>query len=184
VHALATPAYAIALVLVYREGSWYGRYLLSALAISLPLVAGAYRNRRVAAVFAVVGVTTLVLVHAYNTNKPTGLARTAVWKLDRAGAQSVGLPGFDRVIDAVDGVSVDDEPVGIVMGEQDWDYPFYGPLLRRAVVALPHKGVLDAAQRRGLRIVVFGRNIPPPEPAPGWRTLRFSWQGTVLVAER
>jgi hypothetical protein len=184
VHALAAPAYAIALVLVYREGSWYGRYLLSALAISLPLVAGAYRNRRVAAAFAVVGVTTLVLVHAYNTNKPTGLARTAVWRLDRADAQSVALPGFDRVIEAADGAATDDEPIGIVMGEQDWDYPFYGPRLRRAVVALPQEGVLATAERRGLRVVVLGRNIRPPLPAPGWRTLRFSWQGTVLVAER
>ena len=68
---------------------------------------------------AAVNLTTLVLVHAYNTNKPTGLARTAVWRLDRAEAQSVSLPGFDRVIEAADGAATDDEPIGIVMGEQD-----------------------------------------------------------------
>jgi hypothetical protein len=88
------------------------------------------------------------------------------------------------VIEAADGAATHDEPIGIVMGEQDWDYPFYGPRLRRAVVALPQEGVLATAERRGLRVVVLGRNIRPPRPAPGWRTLRFSWQGTVLVAER
>ena len=185
VHALAAPAYAIALVLVYREGSWYGRYLLSALAISLPLVAGAYRNRRVAAAFAVVGVTTLALVHAYNTNKPIGLDRTAGLEArPRGGAVSrfAGVrPRDRRGRRRCDGRRARRDRDG----RAGLGLPVLRPeRLRRAVVALPRKGVLDAAERRGLRVIVFGRSVPPPQPAPGWETLRFSWQGTVLVAER
>lgn len=180
VHALAVPAYALALVLVYKEGSWYGRYLLVAIVLALPLVGAVYRIRVVAAGTALLGALTLALVLAYNANKPTGLEKAAIWDLGRAQAQSIGLPGFERVIEAVETRSRPGEPVGVVMGEQDWDYPFYGPRLERPLVALPLRDVLSEAERRRLRIVVLGRNIKPP-PAAGWRTLRFSWQGTVLV---
>lgn len=181
-HALAIPAYALALVLVYKEGSWYGRYLLTGVVLALPLVAAVYRIRVLAAATAAVGVLTLALVLAYNANKPTGLEKTPVWNLERAEAQSIGLPGFERIIETVDAHSRPGEPVGVVMLEQDWDYPFYGPRLERPVVALPRRGVLTEAGRRGLRVVVLGRNVKPPPRAEGWRILRFSWQGTVLLA--
>ncbi len=181
VHALAVPAYALALVLVYKEGSWYGRYLLAPIALALPLVAAVYRIRLVAAGYALLGALTLVLVHAYNANKPTGLEKAAVWNLERAQAQSIGLPGFEHVIGAVDGRARQGEPVGVVMGEEDWDYPFYGARLERRVIALPRRDPLAEAERQQLRIVVFGRNIKAPISV-GWRALRFSSQGTVLVA--
>ena len=181
VHALAVPAYALALVLVYKEGSWYGRYLLLAIALALPLVAAVYRIRVLAAGSALLGALTLALVHAYNANKPTGLEKTAIWDVGRTQAQTISLPGFERVIEAVEARSGPDEPVGVVMGEQDWDYPFYGPRLERPLVALPLRNVLAEAERRRLRIVVLGRNLKPPPASPGWRVVRFSWQGTVLV---
>lgn len=167
-------------MLVYKEGSWYGRYLLVAIALALPLVAAVYRIRVLAAGSALLGALTLALVHAYNANKPTGLEKTAIWDVGRTQAQTISLPGFERVIEAAEARSRPDEPVGVVMGEQDWDYPFYGPRLERPLVALPLRNVLAEAERRRLRIVVLGRNIKPP-PAPGWRAVRFSWQGTVLV---
>lgn len=181
--ALAVPIYAVGLALAYRDGPWYGRYLISGIVLLLPLVAAVYRYRAVAAAVAAVGVMTLALVHVFNANKPSGVGhQRAAWHLSRPEAQAVGIPGFSRVIAAVDEDVPADARLGIVMREEDWDYPFYGRSLDRRLVPLPETRPLDAAEQRDLRYVLVGRTFrrqPPDEP--GWSAQRFSWQGTLFV---
>ena len=184
VHGLAVPVYAVLLVLAYKEGSWYGRYLLGSVVFALPLVAFVYRIRLLAAGAAIVGAVTLGLVHAANANKPTGFEKTPVWTLERPEAQSLGLPGYERVIRATDANAEPGERIGAVMGEQDWSYPLFGPRLERPIVFLERRGVLEAAERRELDVVVLGRNVRPPTDPAGWRVIRFEWMGTVLVRDR
>jgi 4-amino-4-deoxy-L-arabinose transferase-like glycosyltransferase len=181
VHALAVPAYALFLVLAYKEGSWYGRYLLGGVVFLLPLVAALYRRRVLAAAIAVVGALGLVLAHAYNANKPTGIEKPAVWTMSRSEAQSLGLPGFERLIAAVNQNAGDHETIGAVMGEQDWDYPLMGDRLTRPIVFLHRRDALREAKDRGLRLVVLGRGLRVPRNPGGWRMLPFSWMGTVLI---
>ena len=129
--AWALPIYALGLVLVYREGPWFGRYLLTAIVLVLPLVASVYRYRKVAAAVAVVGSLTVLFTHAYNAGKPTGLDSTRpVWELSRAEAQAVPIPGFAAVIERVD----TEVPSGRKPGSRLRGTRLGLPVLRRAIV--------------------------------------------------
>jgi 4-amino-4-deoxy-L-arabinose transferase-like glycosyltransferase len=179
--AAALPLVALFLAAVYRDGPWYGRYLLAGVAICAPLIAAVYRHRPVAAAVACVGVLTLVLTHAFNAAKPTGLdGSRAVWTLSRAEAQSLEIPGFDRVIATVDRTVPRRARLGAMMWEHDWDYPFYGERLQRRIVGVPPREGLAGAERRGLRWVLVGRGMKPPPLRSGWSERRFGPYGTLL----
>lgn len=180
--AWALPLYALGLVLVYREGPWYGRYLLTAVALALPLVASVYRYRTIATAVAVLGAVTLGLTHAYNANKPTGLeGARPVWDLPRSEAQALPIPGFAAVIERVDAEVQADGQLGVVLGEHDWGFPFYGERLQRRLVPLARRDALREAERRGLRFVLFGRSVDPVRAGPRWEVTRFSAGPTLLV---
>lgn len=179
--AAGLPLVAVCLAIVYRDGPWYGRYLLAGVAVSAPLVAALYRHRLLAVAVAGIGVLTLGLTHAYNAAKPTGLdGSRAVWTLSRAQAQSLEIPGFDRVIVAVDRTVPTGARLGTMMWEHDWDYPFYGARLQRRIVGVPPREGLAGAERRGLRWVLVGRGIKPPPLRSGWSERRFGEFGTLL----
>ena len=180
--AWALPIYALGLVLVYREGPWFGRYLLTAVLLVLPLVASVYRYRKVAAAVAVVGSLTVLLTHAYNAGKPTGLESTRpVWELSRAEAQAVPIPGFAAVIERIDTEVPADGSLGVVFGEHDWGFPFYGERLSRRLLPLSRRDALRAAERRGLRVVLFGRSVEPVRAGPRWEVARFESGPTLLI---
>ncbi|MEP6978208.1 MAG: glycosyltransferase 87 family protein [Thermoleophilia bacterium] len=179
--ASALPIVAVLLADVYRDGPWYGRYLLAAVAICAPLFAAVYRFSRLSALVAAVGTLTLGLTHAFNAAKPTGLdGGPVVWGLSRARVQSLEIPGFDRVITAVDRTVPSDARLGTIMWEHDWDYPFYGERLERRIEGVPRREGLAGAERRGLRWVLVGRGLEPPPLRRGWSERRFSWYGTLL----
>ena len=181
--AWALPIYALGLVLVYREGPWFGRYLLTAVVLVLPLVASVYRCRKVAAAVAVVGSLTLLLTHAYNAGKPTGLDEHTApsGSLSRAEAQAVPIPGFAAVIERIDAEVPPDGSLGVVFGEHDWGFPFYGERLSRRLVPLSKRDALRGAERRGLRVVLFGRSVDPVRAGPGWAVTRFESGPTLLI---
>ena len=180
--AWALPIYALGLVLVYREGPWFGRYLLTAVVLVLPLVASVYRYRKVSAAIAVLGTLTLVLAHAYNAGKPTGLeGGKPVWELSRAEAQAVPIPGFAAVIERIDTQVPPDASLGVVFGEHDWGFPFYGERLSRRLVPLSRHDALREAERRGLRVVLFGRSVDAVRAGPRWEVTRFESGATLLI---
>ena len=94
--AAALPLYVVGLALAYRYNPWIGRFLLTPVALTMPLAAAVYRSRALAAAVAIVGVATLVLAHRHSTTHPTGAdGRPAVWSLDRPATHRAAIPGDD-----------------------------------------------------------------------------------------
>src|SRR5207253_5424486 len=86
--AASVPLYVVGLAAAYVYNGWIGRYVITALALAMPLAGALYRVRALAAAAAVVGIATLALTHAYNRGKPTGLdGSTPIWARSRPEAQ-------------------------------------------------------------------------------------------------
>jgi hypothetical protein len=178
-HALALPSFALGLALIFRFSD-EARYLIAPVALTMPLAAVVYSRRALAACVAALAGASLVFAHAYNELKPSGLqGRHAVWSLSRAEQMTLDNPEREPLVAAVDRVVPKDGRLGFVLAPSDWDYPLYGPTLERKLVPLPHQRPLVAAERRGLRWVVFGHDRRPARE--GWRALRFPKAGTLLI---
>jgi hypothetical protein len=134
----------------------------------MPFAASLYRYRVLAAAAAALGALALVLAHAYDRAKPTGLGGTKpVWQLSRSEAQGITRPGMPEVLTAIERRIPERARVGVILGGDDWDYPLYGPKLERRLVVLRRVGALEEAERRGLRWVVVGATKGPAY-LPGW----------------
>jgi hypothetical protein len=171
--ALSIPLAVVAIALVYRYNEFVGRFLLTPVALVMPLSAWLYGRRILAAAVAAVGVVALGLAHAHDVAKPTGLGGTApVWRLSREEAQGVTRIGMPEVLGVIERRIPERARVGVLLGEDDWDYPLYGPRLRRRLVPLPRYAALGEAERRGLHWVVVGAT-PGPGYLPGWEVRYF-----------
>jgi hypothetical protein len=132
--AASLPLYVLGVALAYRYNLWIGRFMLTAAALAMPVVALLYRWRLVAGVLAGVGAITLYLAHAHNDTKPTGRdGRSPVWTLTRAEAIAVRLPPMLKTLTATDEVIPAKARVLAVVGENDFVYALYGPRLERRV---------------------------------------------------
>jgi hypothetical protein len=171
--ALAVPAAIVALALTYRYNEFVGRFLLVPVSLAMPLAAALYRNRVLAGAAAALGALTLVVAHAYDRAKPTGLGGTTpVWRLSRSAVQGISRPGMAEVLAAVEQRIPRRAVVGVILGEDDWDYPLYGRTLERRLIPLRRVGALREADRRGLRWVVVGATRGPAY-LPGWKVQFF-----------
>ena len=180
IHGLALPLYVVILAFIFRFSD-EGRYLITPVALTMPLAASLYLWRPVAAAAAVLGALSLFYAHAYNTLKPTGLgATTAAWELTRAEAQGIEVAGVSKLIAGLEARVPGDARLGTAIGLNDFDYPLYGPGLDRRLVPLPREGMLDSAERDGLRWILLGRGVPPPPLTDGWTATRLSEAGTLL----
>jgi len=181
-HALALPLYLLTLALAFRY-SGQGRYLITPVALTLPLAATIYRWRWIAAAVTAVAAVTVFFAYAHDETKPTGLrGTTPVWRLSRAQAQGLrAAAAVSYMIERVEAEVPEDALVGTVVGESDADYVLYGPALRRRPIALPRGDPLGAADRLGLRWVYLGRFVRVPARRPDWETLRLSDSGTLLI---
>lgn len=182
--ALAPALFAILLSLAYRYNIWIGRFLIVPVALVLPLAAWAYERRLLgrrilAAGLAGVGALTLALAHAYNYAKPTGLdGRPAVWTLSRAQAQALTRPEIAGVLEGLAQHIPAGKRVGTILGEDDWDYPLYGPNLDRVLVALPPTTASPLAAARAQRVhwVAIGVGLAAPSE-PEWIRVDFGPPG-------
>ena len=179
-YALALPIFLVLIALVFRFTD-EGRYLMSAVVLTMPLAASLYRRRTLAIGAAALGVATLFFAHAYNALKPTGLGdTTAAWDLPRPLAQGIGTPGIGEMIAELDARVPPEARLGVVLAENARDYPLYGPELDRELVPLPNPGVLEAADRAGLDWVFVGieQRVPPLEGR--WRRIDLAGTATLL----
>jgi hypothetical protein len=181
--ALAVPLFAFELALTYRYNEWLGRFMLVPVAIAAALVARVYTYRVVAAMFAVFGIAFLAFALLQNERKPIGLTGTkSVWSLSRADAQGLAWPGFAPTFAGIDAVVPQDARVGILLGDEDWDYPLYGAHLTRRLIPLPAADPLAAADKLGLQWVVVG-NVRTTE-GEGWSGVRFPNTQWDLIAPK
>jgi 4-amino-4-deoxy-L-arabinose transferase-like glycosyltransferase len=132
--AVSLPLYVLGVALAYRYNLWIGRFMLTAGALSMPLVALLYRWRLVAGLVAVVGAATLYVAHAHNDTKPTGRDQsTPVWRMNRAEAIAVRQGSMLKTLTTTDQVIPDKARILAVVGENDFVYALYGPHLNRRV---------------------------------------------------
>ena len=82
--AAALPIFLIAFAATLKWDASAGRYFISAVALLMPLAALLYDKPVFARALAIVGVASLVAVHAFDVAKPTGLAGTQpIWSMSR-----------------------------------------------------------------------------------------------------
>jgi Dolichyl-phosphate-mannose-protein mannosyltransferase len=167
VFATALPLYLILLSLSYRYNAWVGRFMITPVALTMPLAAALYRWRLAAAAAGVLGVVTLSASLAQNAAKPSGTGGRAVWAMTRAEAQSIKRPAMRHAIDGIERWVPEPEFVGTVFGRDDWVYPVYGKRLGRRLVPLPRRDPLTAADGIGLRWVVVS-DVALVAPRQGW----------------
>jgi hypothetical protein len=185
---LAIPLYALSIALTARYTQLNGRYMVTPVALTMPLVAWVYAGRLssrkglATAAVAAIGAASLFLVHARNYYKPAGLGtRAAVWTRPRPQAVAIGWKGMQQMISEYEG-RVPDTRVGAVLHNNDWAYQLYGPKLERRIVYLSASNSLERAESLGLRWVVFSPRAPA-QPRRGW-TLSSLGETRWVVAER
>jgi hypothetical protein len=187
--ALAVPLFVLGLAAAYRYNAWIGRFVIVPVALAAPLLAVLHRWRPVALAAAVVGALTLVLAHAFNVYKPTGIGGDpAVWSLSRAETFALTAPRSEEAAAAYaryDELVPVDARVGALFGPNDPVYPLHDAGLRRRVVYLSRTGPVADAERRGLRIVVVGaaESAAPFATAPGWRTRSLAGYWALVTRE-
>ncbi len=182
IHALSLPLYLLLLALVLRFTD-EARYLMTPVALTMPLAAWIYRRRLLAAGAAALGVATLLFAHAYNELKPTGLGGgTPVWSLSRPAAQGVGTPGIGEMIAALEDRVPSNERLGVVLAENARDYPLYGPGLDRRLIPLDSRRVLADADKERLDWVFLG--IEQDVPALEGRWTRETLGGIATLLQR
>src|SRR6266508_3695462 len=180
VHALALPLFVLGLALVFRFTD-EGRYLIAPVALTMPLAGSIYGRRLLAPAVAFVACLSLFFAVAYDVNKPTGLnGTTPAWRLGRAEALGLRLPGLASAVEVLDAQILPDAHIGAVLAPYDPDYPLYGPTLERRVVGLPRRGFVAEARRRGLKWIWGGHNPVRPTTPRGWNAMHFRAAGTLL----
>ena len=63
--------------------------------------------------------------------------------------------------------------LGTVLRFDDWDYPLYGARLERRLAKVPQQGMLEFAERHGIRWILLDRDAVRPSPRAGWRSIEF-----------
>ena len=179
--AFAIPVFGLELAVGYQYNDWIGRFMIIPVAMSVPLVAAAYPARKLAAASAVLAGVGCFTTVAFNERKPTGLAGTTpIWSMSRTQAVTIGLPGMQPIIRAVDRAVPQGRALGIVLGPDDWSYPFYGGSLDRKLVYLNEKRPFVAAERSRVQAVLFARDRRPLGRSARWQSVRIAGSGWTL----
>jgi hypothetical protein len=177
--ALALPIYLVALALGTRWNPYVGRFLVTPVALTLPLAPLVLRYRVAAVATVVLATATVCLAHVFNPSKPTGVADgTPIWSRSRIEAQTIRWPELHGTLAAVAANVPPSARLGIDLGAGDWEYPLYGPRLQRRLVFLPRRRPLDAAS--GLQWVVLGTGTSGVRKT-GWCATRFPASGWSLL---
>jgi hypothetical protein len=135
------------------------------MALGAPLIALLYRRPGLATVALAVAVLNAVPVVVANQSKPllTEPDQANVFSLDRQFLQTLNRPDMREPLAALAAEIDPDTPIGLVRGDNTWDYLFFGPNITRRVVPL---GAEDATpetlQALGLGAIVFANVAPPP----------------------
>ncbi len=135
--AAALPIYVLAYAATLSWSPFAGRYFISAVGIVMPLGALVYRRQLLARALALLGITGLILVHAFNEAKPIGLAGTTpIWSLTRNDALALERPAMRTVLKRVARQVPENAHIGVLLDGRDWSYPFFGAHLNRTLTYL------------------------------------------------
>ena len=179
--AAALPLYVVTLALGTRWNAYVNRFVLTAIALTLPLATVVFRRQVVAGAVAAIGVATLTLAHAFNPSKPTGLEhRPPIWSLTRAEAQSLRRGELEPALAAVEKLPAYVR-IGVDLDRLDREYPLYGPHLDRRLVWLEGQDALARAERLGLRYAVWGRGVRLSSTGGRWCVRTFPASGWKLL---
>jgi hypothetical protein len=159
--ALALPLYVLALALGTRWNLYVERFLVTPVALTLPLAALLTGRLWVRVAVLALGAATLGLVLAYNPSKPPGL-----WNRSREYAQTIRWPELRPVVRAVAARVPQDARLGVNLRPLDWEYPFWGARLDRRLVWLPEQSA------DGLDWVLLGTGVSARPPGR-WCAQRF-----------
>jgi hypothetical protein len=180
--ACAIPLFALELAAVYEYNDWIGRFMLVPVALSVPLLAAVYQARKLAAASVVLAATGCFAVVGFNELKPVGLhGTTPVWSMSRVGVETLSRPRMRPIIDLVQARVPQRVRLGLVAGQDDWSYPFYGSSLERRVVYLKRTGALASAERLGIDEVLFARDRKPGRLPGRWRLTADPRSGWILA---
>jgi 4-amino-4-deoxy-L-arabinose transferase-like glycosyltransferase len=165
--ALALPVFAVELALTYKYNEWLGRFMIVPVALAAALLARTYAVRFVAPFGAVLGILFLALALVHNERKPVGLnGSTPAWSLSRAAGEGLVTGSDLQLFHTFDSIVPSRARVGLLFGDDDWDYPLYGPHLTRQLVVLPSQRPFAQADSLHLDWVVVGD--VPWQRARGW----------------
>jgi len=176
--ALALPLYLVALALGTRWNPYVDRFLTTPVALTLPLAAPLVARIPLRAATLVLAAATVALAHAYNQSKPT--SGPPVWDRTRVEVQAIRWPELEPALAAVQAKVPEHARLGIDLGPGDWEYPLWGPRLRRRLVWLPRAHPLASPQAASLRWVVLGSHTPF-DRRRGWCAQRFRASGWTLL---
>jgi Dolichyl-phosphate-mannose-protein mannosyltransferase len=180
--ASAIPLFALQLAAVYEYNDWIGRFMLVPVALSVPLLAAVYPARKLAAASVVLAATGCFAAVGFNELKPVGLhGTTPVWSMSRVGVETLSRPRMRPIIDLVQARVPQRMRLGLVAGQDDWSYPFYGSSLERRVVYLKGSGALASAERLGIDEVLFARDRRPRRMPGRWRLTVDPRSGRILA---
>src|SRR6266508_2958549 len=166
--ALALPLFAVELAVTYKYNEWLGRFMIVPVALGTALVARVYAARLVSGIFAVMGIVFLAFALVHNERKPLD-----VWSLSRVGQQELTFEGGgpSPSLRGIATLVPQDTRIGVLLADEDFDYPLYGAHLSRRLVPLPADEPLRAARSLGLQWVVIG-NVATQGDS-GWTGVRF-----------
>lgn len=170
--ALVLPLYIFGLALGTRWNPFVERFVITAMALTLPLAAVVWAHRRLRLAVAVIAIAALTLALGYDHAKPTGLTgATPVWDRSRVDAQTIQRPGLLSVLAAVQQRIPQRTRLGIDLAPSDWEYPLWGSRLSRHLVWLPEQS------SAGLGWVVLGEGVKvrPPGHWCARHFIRSQW---------
>jgi hypothetical protein len=159
--ALALPLYVVALALGTRWNLYVDRFLVTPIAMTLPLAPAVLRRIEVRALAAAIAAATLGVALAYDISKPTG-----IWGKSRTEAQAIRWPELRPVLEAVAARVPLDARLGVDLAPLDWEYPWWGSRLSRTLVWLPEE------PPAGVDWVLLGSRIAARPPGH-WCAQRF-----------
>ena len=179
--ALSVPMFVIALAYTSRFNDWMGRFMLIPVVLAAPLAALLYSRRRYAVAVAAAGIFGLFFSVTDDRMKPSGFfGHDSVWTMTRSQEQARRRPGMLPVLNQLESIPTRAR-VGYSIGEDDWDYPLYGPRLERTLVRLPSGSELTAARRARLRWVIVSDDRIATQPHDGWKVTKLGGSGIDLL---
>lgn len=135
VWALGSAALMLGACATLLNAPWSARFLLPAVAVGAPLMARLGR-REGTRVFTVVLIAVSSFVMTFGNGNKQMVMRPTVPSLGRAEQMALIASDQAAVIHAVDDSVAADARIGRIGVENSWDYPFFGPHLRRTVLRL------------------------------------------------
>jgi hypothetical protein len=135
----APLAWLVLFSLTIEYDIWQGRFFVYPVALSAALWGLVLRAAPLAWAAVAIGATTVVLSFVNSLEKPAGVqlfadrSTESVWELERWEVQALLRPELTSVLRYLDERVPEDASIALVLGEDDYAYPAFGPQLEREI---------------------------------------------------